>query len=161
MTSPVVIRLATSADVPQLIGIERQATLAAHWSVEQYEALFLPDAPSRVVLVVAENSNQLAVIGFVVASCTSGEWELESIVIEERMQRRGIGASLLQELVGRAKAAHARAVILEVRESNLPARQLYEKFGFIQESRRNDYYQGPLEPALLYRLLLQSCDKIP
>lgn len=161
MTPPVVIRLANPADVSDLLRIERQATEAAHWSIEQYEALFLPGAPSRVVLVAIDDSNQSAVIGFLVASCATDEWELESVVVDVTMRHTGIGAALLQELVRRARTAHACAVILEVRESNLPARQLYEKFGFMQEHCRKDYYQGPLEPALMYRLPLQACDNIP
>ena len=51
-------------------------------------------------------------------------------------------------------------VLLEVRESNTPARRLYEKLGFALEGRRPGYYQDPGEDALLFRLMLQLCDKI-
>jgi len=155
------IRSAILSDVPQMLHLERQAAKAAHWSVEQYEALFLPDVPPRTVLVATEQLSDKAVVGFLVALCISDEWEIESVVVDESVRRRGIGLSLVRDVIGRATAAGAGALILEVRESNTAARQLYEKNGFIQESRRADYYQGPLEHAVLYRLPLQSCDKIP
>ena len=155
------IRSATLSDVPQMLHLERQAAVAAHWSLEQYEALFLPDAPPRITLVATGDSSESLVLGFLVSICIADEWEVESVVVDESARRRGIGSALLRDLVDRAMAEGAEALILEVRESNTAARQLYEKTGFIQESRRADYYQGPLEHAVLYRLPLQSCDKIP
>ncbi len=157
---PMSIRAATLADTPQMLHLERQAAAAAHWSVEQYEALFLPNVPARTILVATEHSSESKVLGFLVSICVSDEWEVESVVVDESERRRGVGSSLIRELVSRAVAAHARALILEVRESNAPARQLYERIGFTQESCRENYYQGPLEHAILYRLSLQSCDKI-
>ncbi len=144
-----------------MLHLERQATAAAHWSVEQYEALFLSDARARTILVATHESSEAVVLGFLVASSVSEEWEIESVVVDESVRRKGIGTSLMRELANRAFSAGASALILEVRESNAHARQLYEKIGFIEESYRRDYYQGPLEHAVLYRLTLQSCDKIP
>lgn len=140
-----------------MLEIERQAEFAPHWNAEQYEGMFSPDAPTRVVTVAAEDTR---VAGFLVALCPCDEWEIESVVVEPSMRRKGIGAALLQDAVARARRESATALVLEARESNTPARQLYEKIGFVQEAMRKDYYQGPLEHALLYRLTLQSCDKI-
>src|SRR5271165_5383147 len=131
-TDNVQIRPATPADIPRIRQIEQQAATAAHWTTDQYESLCLPD-----------------------------DWEIESVVVDESARRRGIGSLLIRELLGRAVAAGATAVMLEVRESNAPARQLYEKIGFIQEYRRKDYYSGPFEHAIVYRLPLQNCDKFP
>ena len=145
------IRLATPADIPQMIAIERQAEFAPHWSAEQYEGLFSADAPIRVLLVAADETG---ILGFLIALCPSDEWEVESVVVEPLSRRRGIGRLLLIDLVERGIASSARALVLEARESNFPARQLYEKIGFVQEAMRKDYYQGPLEHALLYRRTL-------
>lgn len=144
-----------------MLHLERQATAAAHWSAEQYEALFLPDAAPRITLVATDESSESLVLGFLVSLCACDEWEVESVVVDESVRRRGIGSSLMRELVGRAVAAGAATLVLEVRESNLAARQLYEKIGFSQGDCRSNYYQGPLEHAALYRLRLQTCDKIP
>ena len=51
-----------------------------------------------------------------------------------------------------ARARGAKAVFLEVRESNQAARALYEKWAFLESGRRRRYYQEPDEDAILYRI---------
>ena len=155
------IRPATIADVAQMQSMEEQAAGAAHWTVYQYESLFSPESPARLILVSTSEVDAARVTGFVVALCLADEWEIESVVVDLPARRRGIGTSLVREVVDRACAAGAAGVILEVRESNRAARQLYEAIGFIQEYERKDYYRGPYEHAIVYRLPLQRCDKIP
>jgi ribosomal-protein-alanine N-acetyltransferase len=62
----------------------------------------------------------------------------------------GIGSALVQELAKRAQRESVSAILLEVRESNLPARRLYEKQGFREVGRRRNYYADPSEDAILY-----------
>ncbi len=47
-------------------------------------------------------------------------------------------------------------ILLEVRESNLPARRLYEKHAFRDVGRRRMYYKDPAEDAILYELSLEG-----
>ena len=155
------IRSATPADIPHIHQLEEQASTAAHWTEAQYDSLFLPDGPTHVVIVAVDESHQSSILGFLVAGCLPDEWEIENVVVDRSARRQGLGSALVRELVKRAVAADAATVILEVRESNAPARQLYEKIGFIQEYRRKDYYSGPFEHAIVYRQPLQKCDKIP
>ena len=51
------IRPATPADIPAMMALEKHAATAAHWSVEQYEAAFSSEAPSRVVLILEEEAS--------------------------------------------------------------------------------------------------------
>ena len=152
------IRYATAADVAEIRRMEEQASTAAHWNSAQYDALFANDAPRRIALVA---HNDLQLIGFLIARFLAGEWEIENIVVDERHKQRGIGTTLMRRLLSEAQAAGATSAILEVRESNAPARRLYEKTGFTSEGRRNSYYPDPVEDAILYRRSLQFCDKIP
>jgi [ribosomal protein S18]-alanine N-acetyltransferase len=156
------IRLATASDIPAIIALERQCASAAHWTEQQYQDLFpnpIAPPPKRVVLVIAESptlpekpeSNPL---GLLIAHNLDREWELENIAVAPAARKRGIATMLVQELISRAREADGESVFLEVRESNRPARALYEKLGFRQSGRRKAYYQRPLEDALLYRLAL-------
>ena len=52
------------------------------------------------------------------------------MVVAAGFLRRGIASELVRELIERAQNEAAPAILLEVRESNLPARGLYEKHGF-------------------------------
>jgi ribosomal-protein-alanine N-acetyltransferase len=58
---------------------------------------------------------------------------------------------LLDDALSAADASAIAAVFLEVRESNGPARALYEARGFHSVGRRRDYYQRPTEDALVLR----------
>jgi ribosomal-protein-alanine N-acetyltransferase len=44
-----------------------------------------------------------------------------------------------------------RSLYLEVRESNVSARALYDSRSFAQVGRRKGYYRSPIEDALLMR----------
>ncbi len=144
-----VIRRGTSADIPDLMVLERQAPAAAHWSREQYQSAFSAEAPSRVLLILEEDDG---IQGFIAGRALDKEWEIENVVISETVRRRGFGSRLLQEFLALARGQRAEKVFLEVRESNLAARRLYEKSSFSESGRRPYYYQQPQEDAIVYHL---------
>jgi ribosomal-protein-alanine N-acetyltransferase len=145
---PVVIRSAVLNDVRAILALEQQAPGAAHWTGDQYNQLV-----SSGVVLVAEEAGQLC--GFVCAQAGAGEWEIENVVVAAGFLRRGIADELMRTLIQRAKNAVASAILLEVRESNLAARGLYEKQGFREVGRRPAYYKNPAEDAILYTLRLE------
>ena len=71
--------------------------------------------------------------------------------VDPDSRRRGIGAVMLREAISEAKSTGANVVTLEVRRSNLPARQLYRKFEF-EERRLRRHYYGPGEDAIIMEL---------
>jgi [ribosomal protein S18]-alanine N-acetyltransferase len=144
----VLIRRATPDDVPAIRALEQQAETAAHWAEREYGALFAAEAPPRIALVAAE-ANAGSVIGFVIARCATNEWEIENVVVAREKRKRGIGIRIIREMLLQAQSAGATSVLLEVRESNLAARRLYEKIGFSPQGRRSNYYREPGEDALL------------
>jgi [ribosomal protein S18]-alanine N-acetyltransferase len=149
LSMPVVIRSAALNDVPAILAIEQQAPGAAHWTAEQYKKL----VGSGVVLVAEEAGEEADhLCGFVCAKAVAGEWEIENIVVAAEFLGRGIADELVRELIQRAENEAASALLLEVRESNLPGRRLYEKHGFCEVGRRRAYYRDPVEDAILYAL---------
>jgi ribosomal-protein-alanine N-acetyltransferase len=146
---PLAIRSALLNDVPAILAIEQQAPSAAHWSSEQYRKL----VGSGLVLVAEETDT---ICGFVCAQAVSGEWEIENVVVADGFLRRGIASELVREMIQRAQNEAASAILLEVRESNLSARRLYEKHGFREVGRRRAYYRDPAEDAILYALRFEG-----
>ena len=145
------IRPAESTDLLAMLAIEKHAATAAHWSIEQYEALFR--ASGQIALIVQEETQQekAQVQGFIIARAIGVEWEIENIALAGPARRRGLGTRLLGEFLDLARAQGAEAVFLEVRESNRAARALYEKWSFMRSGRRQKYYKDPEEDAILYR----------
>jgi ribosomal-protein-alanine N-acetyltransferase len=151
------IRRAIPTDIPALIALEKQSATAAHWSPEQYETVFSSEEPARVVLVVEGSSvedspiEDARVHGFIVGRAVSEDWEIENIAVAGAARRRGLGTRLLEEFIGLARGRGAQSVFLEVRESNVAARRLYEKHAFVETGRRKRYYRQPEEDAIVYR----------
>lgn len=140
------IRPATPTDIPAMMRLEQHSVTASHWSAEQYDRIFRAPSPRRFALIIEEAA---AVRGFLVAQVTAPEWEIENIAIAADARRRGLGTRLLGEFLDQARAEGAVAVFLEVRESNLAARALYEKWAFVETGRRVRYYEQ--EDAITYR----------
>lgn len=144
-----ILRSATRGDIPSILALERRLPALAHWSEQAYRKIFETGAPERILLVIEDEAGPQ---GFLVARFGGAECELENIVIAAAQQRRGLGARLLKSLIVQAAERKIERVLLEVRESNVAARALYEKVGFCQTGRRKSYYHHPQEDALLYTL---------
>ncbi len=80
------------------------------------------------------------------------EFHLLNLGVAPSLRRRGIGRRLLSEILSRAAQRGCMAAILDVRKSNLEARALYEKAGFVERAVRPRYY-GNGEDALLYSMV--------
>lgn len=146
---PVILRSATLRNLPAMIAIEQRVPTAAHWTAGQYERRL-----ENGFVWVAEHEGEIC--GFVCAKVVAGEWEIENIVVAPEFQRQGVADELMSALIREGQEQAGTKILLEVRESNLPARRLYEKHGFAQVGRRRNYYQHPAEDAVLYQLRLSS-----
>lgn len=142
------IRLATPADIPVMMRLTDHSATAAHWSRDKYDQIFAQDVPQRLAMIVQDSQG---LQGFLIAKGILDEWEIENIAIAGPIRRRGLGTRLLGEFLDHARARGARAIFLEVRESNRAARALYEKWSFDESGRRPGYYSNPVEDAIIYR----------
>ena len=105
--------------------------------------------------LINKNSHYLAaklddeIIGF--AGIWFGFEEVHITNIVTRIDKRnlGIASKLLENLIEIAKKSPKCTLItLEVKESNLPAINLYEKFNFKKMGVRKNYYDG-IENAII------------
>jgi ribosomal-protein-alanine N-acetyltransferase len=146
-------RQMTLADLDRVVALARSLKDAPHWPLAAYlPALDAQAAPARVALVAEDEAG--AIVGFAVALVVVSQAELETIVVAEQGQRRGVGRLLFTELAEKLKPEQVEEVFLEVRASNEPALGFYRSLGFSQTGRRPRYYADPVEDALLLALRL-------
>jgi ribosomal-protein-alanine N-acetyltransferase len=109
-----------------------------------------------------KNSSGERIIGFALLSIQVVEMELLNIAVAPEYRGNGIAQSLLRALREKVNTLGAvnpapteKNIFLEVRESNLPAINLYQNFGFIQTGKRKNYYPtvDGREAALLFKLV--------
>jgi ribosomal-protein-alanine N-acetyltransferase len=77
------------------------------------------------------------------------EAHITIVAIHPRFQGQGLGQALLWALLTKAHYRQLERATLEVRDSNLAAVSLYNKFGFKEAGRRKRYYKDTGEDALI------------
>ena len=90
-----------------------------------------------VVLVIEEAGD---VLGFVVYDRVLDEVTVLEIAVCAKYQGRGLGQALLCSALQEMRRVGAARCLLEVRESNQPARRLYQRNGFSIDGVRKQYY---------------------
>lgn len=89
--------------------------------------------------------------GFLIGQVVAGEAELLTLAVDPETRRQGTGRRLVKAFLAEARARAADSAFLEVAETNLAARALYESAGFRQTGRRKGYYRaaGQIVDAIL------------
>jgi ribosomal-protein-alanine N-acetyltransferase len=84
------------------------------------------------------------------------EAHLLNLSVATAWQHRGFGRQLLEHFIQVARSSDAAQMFLEVRPSNIVARQLYGSFGFREITVRRNYYPAGRgrEDAILMGILL-------
>ncbi|MGL6001953.1 MAG: ribosomal protein S18-alanine N-acetyltransferase [Plesiomonas sp.] len=111
--------------------------VAAHafpWS----EKTFQDNFGERYINVKLLKDGQL--VGFAITQVILDEATLFNIAIAPQWQGQGLGLQLLRHLGELLATQDVLTLWLEVRESNLRARALYEREGFNEVTVRRNYY---------------------
>lgn len=114
------------------------------WPREAFEGSM--DGGHAFMLVAHENER---LIGYALLQCIEEEAELLNLAVMPEKRGRGIGRTLLETCFRYAELRGCEILFLEVRRSNTPARNLYEKEGFTELGVRRGYYANPREDAVV------------
>lgn len=91
--------------------------------------------------------------GVVIGMCglrnLTGEGEITNVVVDGKYRRLGIAAMLMNRVLEDGNKIGIEAFTLEVRAGNEPAICLYLSLGFQTEGVRRDFYEVPVEDALI------------
>lgn len=151
MDRTVAIRKAADADLPAIGRIEK-SSFADPWSVSDFRSLMNIE---QAIFLVAADEESGEVAGYVVTLAVMDESEVLNIAVDPPYRGASIGGMLLDRALAEAEKAGSESTFLEVRESNVAARRLYERRGFEEISRRVRYYRSPVEDALVLRRAIQ------
>ncbi|MBQ3591965.1 MAG: ribosomal protein S18-alanine N-acetyltransferase, partial [Clostridia bacterium] len=106
---------------------------------------------NSIFLTVTEGETA---VGFGCILLAADEGELVDIAVSPAYRKMGLGQMLMTALLTEAANRGTAQVFLEVRQSNTPARTLYEKNGFTAIGLRKKYYKEPVEDAVLMQCRL-------
>lgn len=132
--------------VPEIAAIEA-VSYRDPWSESSFhETLVLADS-SWVALI------DDAVAGYLITQWVLDEIHVLNIAVRGEYRRRSVGAKLMTHLFDLGVQRGMRDIFLEVRVSNVPAQELYRKFGFSTLAVRQHYYPDGENAFIMYRQL--------
>ena len=88
-------------------------------------------------------------IGYIILWFIQEEVQISNFALHPDFRKRGVGEAVLRDILDKITREGAEEIFLEVRPSNHGARSLYEKLGFKILGVRKNYYQSPVEDALI------------
>ena len=134
----------TLEDIPAVHAIER-ASFFVPWPDDAYRNELVTNRLASYIVARAGDE----VVGFAGRWVMVDEAHITTFAVDPPWRRRGVGQWLLLRLLELANDRRAREATLEVRLSNMPARRLYEKYGFRPVGIRPRYYSDNGEDALI------------
>jgi ribosomal-protein-alanine N-acetyltransferase len=123
------------------------------WTIDAVRGL-IAGGLTRVWLVRTATGD---VVGSAMVRVVAGEGEVLRIAVVPEARGQGIGRTLLRAVMSAIADACVDGVYLEVRASNVAARRLYARAGFVEQGRRRAYYDAPREDAVLMRWPASRC----
>lgn len=140
------IRPMQRQDIKRVHEIE-QSIFSAPWSEKSFMDAYC--AESNIYLVAIKEEMVIGYCGLWVSYETA---DLCNMAVDKTYRQQGAARELLKEGLRLCKERSVESVLLEVRESNIPAIRLYEKTGFARIGKRKKYYKEPVEDAILMQL---------
>ena len=130
------------ADVKRVAEIEAEC-FSLPWSEQAFEEELHLDT---AICFVAKYKGETA--GFINGRIVLDEFYINNVAVTQSMRGKGIGETLILDLEDYLKHI-VSFITLEVRESNIPAQNLYRKCGYKTVGKRNNFYEKPTENAVL------------
>lgn len=130
-------------DVEAVTELEQEC-FSRPWSKESLKKEV--NNPNSLFLIYEINKKTIGYIGMYLVI---DEADITNIVITKSYRGKGYGKKLLAEAINQVFSMGYLGVTLEVRKSNKTALSLYERLGFKIEGERRNFYDAPLENALI------------
>ncbi len=146
MTGDVALRIRpmTFDDLPAVQLIER-ASFSTPWPPHAYRQELATNRLAHYLVALLHDE----IVAYGGIWVMVDEAHVTTFAVHPRHRRQRIGERLLLALLDLSIDRRAREATLEVRLSNLPARRLYEKYGFRPVGIRPRYYSDDGEDALI------------
>ena len=145
-TVSLVIEPVTSVQqIDEILAIE-EASFTNPWTREMYLAEL--ENPGVSFCFLAHDAEGHA-IGFCSFWRVLDELHINNLAVSPDWRRQGVASALLTFVLTEGARLGAKRATLEVRQSNDPARSLYERFGFSVAGVRRAYYTKPMEDAIV------------
>ena len=145
------IRRMTSEDVKQVAEIEEQC-FSVPWSRQGFLDSI---AREDTIFLVAKEEVSDKIMGYIGMYMSFEEGEITNVAVSLEYRNQGIGARLVRAIQLAGKERNLERIILEVRISNASALSLYKGNGFEELGIRKNFYEKPVEDAIIMSYMVK------
>jgi len=138
-------------DIDQVLAIE-QTSFSMPWSRNLFLSEFRSPLVSTLFVSLSNRAPKRTVTGYIVIWLVADEMHILNLAVAPGHRQRGIAKRLVLSGIKHVYTKGARRAFLEVRASNLLAQKLYSRLGFTGTSVRRNYYDAPVEDAVVMTL---------
>lgn len=135
------IRWMIRRDMPEVLRIE-SGSFEFPWTEEDFIRCL---RQRNCIGMVAEMGEK--VVGFMIYELHKNELHILNFAVHPDFRRHGVGAQMVEKLVGKLSANRRSRILLEVRETNLAAQVFFRNLGFRAVSVLKDFYDDTTEDA--------------
>ena len=133
--------------IDDVLPIERALFQPEPWTAHHFWSELGQTSTRHYVVAVHEG----ALVGYAGLCDYPDEAFVQTMAVAPSHQHQGVGAQLLEELLAEAVRRRQPRVLLEVREDNVPAQRLYQRYGFTRTGVRRGYYPGGVDAWVMTR----------
>ena len=130
-------------DVEKAAALE-EICFSSPWSKQSFADTVTKDCYQYYAVYV--DSEYVGTAGLILGY---DEADVSNVAVHPNWRGKGIASILMGHMIQKAQEQGLHSLLLEVREGNTSARRLYEKTGFVIDGVRKNYYQNPVEDAVL------------
>ena len=132
--------------IPGVMELELELFPKSPWSEAQFWSELAAD--HRMLWVAIERD---VIAGYAGITVDRFESQVMTIAVRASRQGQGLGSELMRRMLDASDVAGAPRVLLEVEVGNDSAISLYERFGFIRNGVRPNYYGLGVDAVLMER----------
>ena len=137
------IRWMIRRDMAEVIAIETES-FEFPWSEDDFVRCL---RQRNCIGMVAEMDDQ--VVGFMIYELHKNRLHILNFAVADRYRRLGIGTQMVSKLAGKLSDQRRNRILLEIRETNLPAQLFFRHSGFRAVSVLKEFYEDTPEDAYL------------
>jgi len=144
------VRWMIRRDMLEVLAIEKEA-FEFPWSDDDFARCL---RQRNCIGMVAEMSD--SIVAFTVYELHRSRLHVLNFAVLRSHRRLGVGMQMMAKLTAKLAPDRRNRIVLEVRETNLPAQLFFRSLGFRAVSVLRDFYQDSAEDAYLMQLCLKA-----
>lgn len=137
------IRWMIRRDMPAVLDIEGQS-FEFPWSEDDFIRCL---RQRNCIGMVAETEDR--VVGYMVYELHKNRLHILNFAVDPQFRRSGIGKAMVQKLTSKLSYERRSRIMLEIRETNLPAQLFFRDMGFRAICILREFYEDSPEDAYL------------